>query len=205
MQGEREMALDNKTIGRFHLDGIPPAQRGVPQVEVTFDIDANGILNVGAKDKATGKEQSIRIEASSGLSDNEVEKMVNDAKKYEGEDKEKREIIDLQNQSEQLIYQTEKNLDEYKDKLDKNEKKTIEDAVEKLKSSKEAKNLEDLKLSFEELNTAWNVVASKMYEAAKEEGPIEEESTGSKKNKKKTKAKAKNESEIEDADFEVVD
>tara|TARA_B110000495_G_scaffold119307_1_gene103490 strand:+ start:1 stop:1917 length:1917 start_codon:yes stop_codon:yes gene_type:complete len=205
LQGEREMALDNKTIGRFHLDGIPPAQRGVPQVEVTFDIDANGILNVGAKDKATGKEQSIRIEASSGLSDNEVEKMVNDAKKYEGEDKEKREIIDLQNQSEQLIYQTEKNLDEYKDKLDKNEKKTIEDAVEKLKSSKEAKNLEDLKLSFEELNTAWNVVASKMYEAAKEEGPIEEESTGSKKNKKKTKAKAKNESEIEDADFEVVD
>ena len=131
--------------------------------------------------------------------------MVNDAKKYEGEDKEKREIIDLQNQSEQLIYQTEKNLDEYKDKLDKNEKKTIEDAVEKLKSSKDAKNLEDLKLSFEELNTAWNVVASKMYEAAKEEGPIEEESTGSKKNKKKTKAKAKNESEIEDADFEVVD
>ena len=205
LQGEREMALDNKTIGRFHLDGIPPAQRGVPQVEVTFDIDANGILNVGAKDKATGKEQSIRIEASSGLSDNEVEKMVNDAKKYEGEDKEKREIIDLQNQSEQLIYQTEKNLDEYKDKLDKNEKKIIEDAVEKLKSSKEAKNLEDLKLSFEELNTAWNVVASKMYEAAKEEGPIEEESTGSKKNKKKTKAKAKNESEIEDADFEVVD
>ena len=205
LQGEREMALDNKTIGRFHLDGIPPAQRGVPQVEVTFDIDANGILNVGAKDKATGKEQSIRIEASSGLSDNEVEKMVNDAKKYEGEDKEKREIIDLQNQSEQLIYQTEKNLDEYKDKLDKNEKKTIEDAVEKLKSSKDAKNLEDLKLSFEELNTAWNVVASKMYEAAKEEGPIEEESTGSKKNKKKAKAKAKNESEIEDADFEVVD
>ena len=205
LQGEREMALDNKTIGRFHLDGIPPAQRGVPQVEVTFDIDANGILNVGAKDKATGKEQSIRIEASSGLSDNEVEKMVNDAKKYEGEDKEKREIIDLQNQSEQLIYQTEKNLDEYKDKLDKNEKKTIEDAVKKLKSSKDAKNLEDLKLSFEELNTAWNVVASKMYEAAKEEGPIEEESTGSKKNKKKTKAKAKNESEIEDADFEVVD
>ena len=205
LQGEREMALDNKTIGRFHLDGIPPAQRGVPQVEVTFDIDANGILNVGAKDKATGKEQSIRIEASSGLSDNEVEKMVNDAKKYEGEDKEKREIIDLQNQSEQLIYQTEKNLDEYKDKLDKNEKKTIEDAVEKLKSSKEAKNLEDLKLSFEELNTAWNVIASKMYEAAKEEGPIEEESTGSKKNKKKAKAKAKNESEIEDADFEVVD
>ena len=204
LQGEREMAVDNKTIGRFHLDGIPPAPRGVPQVEVTFDIDANGILNVGAKDKATGKEQSIRIEASSGLSDNEVEKMVNDAKKHEGEDKEKREMIDLQNQSEQLIYQTEKNLDEYKDKLDKNEKKTLEDAVAKLKSSKDGTNLEDLKSSLEELNTAWNAVASKMYEAAKEEGP-EQESTQSKNNKKKTKSKKKDDAEIEDADFEVVD
>jgi len=204
LQGEREMAVDNKTIGRFHLDGIPPAPRGVPQVEVTFDIDANGILNVGAKDKATGKEQSIRIEASSGLSDNEVEKMVNDAKKHEGEDKEKREMIDLQNQSEQLIYQTEKNLDEYKDKLDKKEKKSLEDAVTKLKSSKDGSNVEDLKSSLEELNTAWNAVASKMYEAAKEEGP-EQESTQNKNNKKKTKSKKKDDAEIEDADFEVVD
>ena len=114
LQGEREMAVDNKTIGRFHLDGIPPAPRGVPQVEVTFDIDANGILNVGAKDKATGKEQSIRIEASSGLSDSEVEKMVNDAKKHESEDKAKREKIDMDNQAEQLVYQTEKNIDEHK-------------------------------------------------------------------------------------------
>ena len=119
LQGEREMAVDNKTIGRFHLDGIPPAPRGVPQVEVTFDIDANGILNVGAKDKATGKEQSIRIEASSGLSDAEVEKMVNDAKKHEGEDKAKRELIDCQNQAEQLIYQTEKILKNIKKKFKK--------------------------------------------------------------------------------------
>merc|ERR1712023_429799 len=105
-QGEREMAADNKLLGQFNLTGIPPAPRGVPQIEVTFDIDANGILNVSAKDKATGKEQSIRIEASSGLSDAEVEKMVNDAKKHEGEDKAKRELIDCQNQAEQLIYQT---------------------------------------------------------------------------------------------------
>ena len=153
LQGEREMEVDNKTIGRFHLDGIPSAPRGVPQVEVTFDIDANGILNVSAKDKATGKEQSIRIEASSGLSDTEVEKMVNDAKKHEGEDKEKREMIDLQNQAEQLIYQTEKNLDEYKDKLDKNEKKNLEDAVAKLKTCKDGSNIEDLKSSLEEVNT----------------------------------------------------
>jgi molecular chaperone DnaK len=204
LQGEREMAVDNKTIGRFHLDGIPPSPRGIPQVEVTFDIDANGILNVGAKDKATGKEQSIRIEASSGLSDNEVEKMVNDAKKYEGEDKEKREMIDLQNQSEQLIYQTEKNLNEYKEKLDKNEKKSLEDAVAKLKSSKDGSNVEDLKSSLEELNTAWNSVASKMYEAAKDEGS-EQETSKSKENKKKTKSKKKDDAEIEDADFEVVD
>ena len=114
LQGEREMAIDNKTIGRFHLDGIPPAPRGVPQIEVTFDIDANGILNVNAKDKATGKEQSIRIEASSGLSEAEIDKMVNDAKKHETEDKENRGMVDLHNQSEQLVYQTEKNIEEEK-------------------------------------------------------------------------------------------
>ena len=204
LQGEREMAVDNKTIGRFHLDGIPQSPRGIPQVEVTFDIDANGILNVGAKDKATGKEQSIRIEASSGLSDNEVEKMVNDAKKHEGEDKEKREMIDLQNQAEQLIYQTEKNLDEYKDKLDKTEKKSLENAISKVKTSKEGSNLGDLKTSIEELNTAWSSVASKMYEAAKEDGEASSEGSNNNK-KKKGKSKKKDEAEIEDADFEVVD
>ncbi|HIB02717.1 MAG TPA: molecular chaperone DnaK, partial [Candidatus Marinimicrobia bacterium] len=113
LQGEREMAVYNKTIGKFHLDGIPPAPRGVPQIEVTFDIDANGILNVGAQDKATGKEQNIRIEASSGLSQEEVDKMVDDAKKHETEDKEKREEVDVKNQADQLIYQTEKNLKEF--------------------------------------------------------------------------------------------
>ena len=204
LQGEREMAVDNKTIGRFHLDGIPQSPRGIPQVEVTFDIDANGILNVGAKDKSTGKEQSIRIEASSGLSDNEVEKMVNDAKKHEGEDKEKREMIDLQNQAEQLIYQMEKNLDEYKDKLDKTEKKSLENAVSKVKTAKESSNLEDLKSSIEELNTAWSSVASKMYEAAKEDGEASSEGSNNNK-KKKGKSKKKDEAEIEDADFEVVD
>ena len=203
LQGEREMAVDNKTIGRFHLDGIPSAPRGVPQVEVTFDIDANGILNVGAKDKATGKEQSIRIEASSGLSDTEVEKMVNDAKKHESDDKEKRELIDTQNQAEQLIYQTEKNLDEYKDKLDDTEKKSLENNVEKLKSAKDGESVENLKSALEELNNTWNQVASKMYDSAKEDsadqGPSVDEST------KKSKKKKKDDAEIEDADFEVVD
>jgi len=204
LQGEREMAVDNKTIGRFHLDGIPPAPRGIPQVEVTFDIDANGILNVSAKDKATGKEQSIRIEASSGLSDTEVEKMVKDAKKHEGEDKTKRELIDMQNQAEQLIYQTEKNLEEYKDKLDKDEKKSLEDAMTKVKTVKEGSDGDALKAAIDELNTAWNAVASKMYEAAKDESTeagTEEAEVG----EKKSKSKKKNDAEIEDADFEVVD
>ena len=203
LQGEREMAVDNKTIGRFHLDGIPPAPRGVPQVEVTFDIDANGILNVSAKDKATGKEQSIRIEASSGLSDAEVEKMVNDAKKHEGEDKSKREMIDLQNQAEQLIYQTEKNIEEYKDKLDKNEKKSLEDALKKVKSCKESSNSDELKGAIDELNTSWNAVASKMYDAAKDDTGKEDAKDS--KAKTKGKSKKKDDAEIEDADFEVVD
>ena len=203
LQGEREMAVDNKTIGRFHLDGIPPAPRGIPQVEVSFDIDANGILNVGAKDKATGKEQSIRIEASSGLSDTEVDKMINDAKKHEGEDKSKREMIDLQNQAEQLIYQTEKNLEEYKDKLDEGEKKTLEDAMASVKTSKDGSSADDLKAALDALNTAWNDVASKMYESAKEETQNEEPEQGEK--GKKSKSKKKDDAEIEDADFEVVD
>ena len=203
LQGEREMAVDNKTIGRFHLDGIPPAPRGVPQVEVTFDIDANGILNVSAKDKATGKEQSIRIEASSGLSDAEVDKMVNDAKKHETEDKNKREKIDMDNQAEQLIYQTEKNIDEYKDKLSKEEKKALEDAVSKVKTAKESSKSDDLKTAVDELNNAWNAVASKMYEAAKESETTD--NSKETKSKSKTKSKKKDDAEIEDADFEVVD
>tara|TARA_Y100000816_G_scaffold230625_1_gene175881 strand:+ start:925 stop:2826 length:1902 start_codon:yes stop_codon:yes gene_type:complete len=200
LQGEREMAVDNKTIGRFHLDGIPPAPRGVPQVEVTFDIDANGILNVSAKDKATGKEQSIRIEASSGLSDSEVDKMVNDAKKHEEDDKQKRELIDMQNQAEQLVYQTEKNIDEYKDKLEESEKKSLEDALEKVKTAKDANDLDSLKSSVDELNTAWNAVASKMYDSVKED-----DSSNSENSSKKEKSKKKDDAEIEDADFEVVD
>ena len=119
------MAVDNKTLGRFLLDGIPPAPRGTPQIEVTFDIDANGILNVSAKDKATSKEQSIRIEASSGLTDEDIEKMKRDAEEHSKEDKEKREEIDLRNTSDQIIYQTEKQLEEMGDKIDSNVKDKI--------------------------------------------------------------------------------
>jgi len=201
LQGEREMAVDNKAIGRFHLDGIPPAQRGIPQIEVTFDIDANGILNVNAKDKATGKEQSIRIEASSGLSDSEVDKMVKDAKKHEEEDKDKRESIELKNQAEQLIYQTEKNIDEHGDKLG-TEKEELNGALENLKKANEGSNVDDIKAAIDELNNVWNKSASKMYEATKPEEPDEPEKE---KSKKKSKTDSKDDKEIEDADFEVVD
>ena len=197
LQGEREMAVYNKTIGRFHLEGIPPSPRGIPQIEVTFDIDANGILNVSAKDKATGKEQSIRIEASSGLSEEEVEKMVDDAKKHEAEDKKKREEVDLRNQADQLIFQTEKNLEEFKDKLSDDDRKSLDDSVEKLKKAKESSNVDDIREAVDELNKNWNEVASKMYASAKEQEP--EKSTDTSEEKKK------GDEEIEDADFEVVD
>jgi molecular chaperone DnaK len=202
LQGERELAKDNKTIGRFHLADIPPAPRGTPQIEVTFDIDANGILNVNAKDKATGKEQSIRIEASSGLSDNDIEKMVNDAKKNEGADKEKREKIDLLNQSEHLIYETEKNINENKDKINKTDLNELKDKVEALKKSKEAANIEKIKSSMEKLNASWAGIAAKM-----QSDPTKNNSTSqnnSEANSTSSKSK-KNEKNIEDADFEVVD
>ena len=200
LQGEREMAVYNKTIGKFHLDGIPPAPRGIPQIEVTFDIDANGILNVGAQDKATGKEQSIRIEASSGLSQEEVDKMVDDAKKHETEDKEKRDEVDVKNQADQLIYQTEKNLKEFEEKLSDDDKKRLEEEVEKLKTASAGSNLEDMKSATEDLNSAWNEIAGKMYESSKQEGAGSQEPpepTG--------ESKKGDDKEIEDADFEVVD
>ncbi len=199
LQGEREMAIDNKTIGRFHLADIPSAPRGVPQIEVAFDIDANGILNVNAKDKATGKEQSIRIEASSGLSDTEIDKMVNDAKKHENEDKEKREKIDILNQSEQLIYEAEKNLKENDKKLDDSDKKNLKEKLSSLKKAKESGNVDDIKSSMDELNKTWSSLASKINDTkgANATGDINTEEGKTKKNKK--------EGEIEDADFEVVD
>ena len=152
VQGEREMATDNKSLGRFHLDGIPSAPRGVPQIEVSFDLDANGILNVSALDKATNKEQSIRIEASSGLSDSDIEKMKQDAKKYAQEDKEKREIIDLHNNAEQNIYQTEKQIEELGDKISDEDKKILSESIDKLK---EANKGDDSKI----INDAMDIVA----------------------------------------------
>ncbi len=198
LQGEREMASDNKTIGRFHLADIPPSPRGVPQIEVTFDIDANGILNVSAQDKATGKEQSIRIEASSGISEAEIEKMVNDSKKNEQKDKEKREQVDVTNQSEHLIYETDKNIKENDEKLNDEDKAQVNEKLDTLKKAKESGNVADMKKALEELSNSWSQVATKMYDGANQEGQQQDApSSGDKKEKKKD--------EIEDADFEVVD
>ncbi|MAQ87955.1 MAG: molecular chaperone DnaK [Candidatus Marinimicrobia bacterium] len=203
LQGEREMASDNKTIGRFHLADIPPSPRGIPQIEVTFDIDANGILNVNAKDKATGKEQSIRIEASSGLSDSEVDKMVNDAKKHETEDKEKREKIDLVNQAEHLVYETEKNLKDNDDKLDEKDKVDLNEKIDALKKAKDSGDVGIIKSSMDSLNTVWSGLASKMYDTAGQDPNQPGPNTSS--NENSTKKDKKKEGEIEDADFEVVD
>ena len=203
LQGERSMAVDNKSLGRFHLDGIPPAPRGTPQIEVTFDIDANGILNVSASDKATGKEQSIRIEASSGLSEDEIEKMKVDAEKHAKDDEAKKESVDIHNTADQLIYQTENQMKEAGDKITDEDKKSIEDAVEQLKQTNGGSDIDAIKTAIENLNKAWEPVAQKMYQAEQSQTTQEEpEPTGtsSAKDSKTTK-----EGEVEDADFEVVE
>ena len=200
VQGERSLAKDNKSLGRFHLDGIPPAPRGTPQIEVSFDMDADGILNVKAVDKATSKEQSIRIEAQSGLSDQEIEKMVNDAKKHEAEDKAKKEEIDTKNQAEQLVFQTEKQMKDLDDKLSDDDKNDLNDALEKLKKANESSVVEDIKAEMENLNSVWSAKASSMYDASNantEDEPSVQDTTA--------KSEAKDDKKIKDADFEVVE
>ena len=166
LQGERPMASGNKTIGRFHLDGIPPAPRGIPQVEVTFDIDANGILNVSAKDKATGKSQSIRIEASSGLSDDEIKRMKQEAEANAEADKQAKERVDKLNQADSLIFQTEKQLKDYGDKIPADKKKPIEDALAKLKDAHKNQDIPAIDAAMTELNTVFSAASQEMYNAA---------------------------------------
>ena len=166
LQGERSMARDNKTIGRFHLDGITPAPRGIPQIEVTFDIDANGILNVSAKDKATGKEQKIRIEASSGLSEDEIKRMRDEAKANEAADKAEREKIDKINAADALIFQSEKNLKEYGDKIPADKKGAIENALGQLREAHKSQNISDIDRATEALNNAWHAASEDMARAA---------------------------------------
>ena len=170
LQGERQMARDNKTIGRFHLDGIPAAPRGVPQIEVSFDIDANGILNVSAKDKGTGKEQSIRIEASSGLTEAEIQRMRDEAKANEAKDKEERERIDKINGADSMIFSTEKQLKEYGDKLPADKKSAIESALAELKAAHSAQNLADIDAASEKLNAAWQAASQDIYSQQQAQG-----------------------------------
>jgi len=196
LQGEREMANDNKTIGRFELADIPPAPRGVPQVEVTFDIDANGILNVGAKDLGTGKEQSIRITASSGLSEDEIDQMVKDAELHSSEDKKKRELIETRNQADSLVYTTEKALKEHGDKIDEETKKGIETALEDLKKAMENDDPEAIKSKTEALATASQKLGEVVYQKAQSEaeaGNAGEAEGGDQKD------------DVVDAEFEEVD
>jgi molecular chaperone DnaK len=164
LQGEREMAIDNKTIGRFILDGIPPAPRGIPQIEVTFDIDANGILNVTAKDMATGKSQNVRIEASSGLGEAEIQRMVNDAKTHEKDDKEKRHAIDIRNSADAAAFQADKNLKEYADKLDADTRAKIEAGINRIKEALKSNNVGEMQSATESLNQLWHSAASTMYQ-----------------------------------------
>ncbi|WP_276725239.1 molecular chaperone DnaK [Capnocytophaga granulosa] len=165
LQGERPMAADNKTIGRFHLDGIPPAPRGVPQIEVTFDIDANGIINVSATDKGTGKTHDIRIEASSGLTQEEIERMKRDAEANAEADKKAQEVATKMNEADALIFQTEKQLKEFGDKLPSDKKATIESALEELKSAYESKDIATIEVALEKINNAWKSASEDIYKA----------------------------------------
>jgi molecular chaperone DnaK len=202
LQGERSMARDNRSLGRFHLDGIPPSPRGIPQIEVIFDIDANGILGVTAKDKATNKEQNIRIEASSGLGKDEIEKMKNDARQHSADDAKRKQEIEMRNQADNLVYSTEKQLKELGDKMQPAQKQKIEDARERLsKAIKE--NADDIRSAMDALNQAWSEVSSQMYQQADAAQPGQEQPQQEPQpNGSTSSTGAPN---FEEADFTVVD
>lgn len=204
LQGERTLAKDNRTIGRFHLDGIPPAPRGMPQIEVTFDIDANGIMNVSARDKGTNKEQKIRIEASSGLTDEEIEKMRNEAKANAETDKIEREKVDKINAADSLIFQTEKQLKEYGDKLSGGNKSAIENALANLKSAHGSQDLAAIDTAMEGLNKAWEGASQEMYAAA-QGGEGSEPNTGQPGGESTTENEASSEPNVSDVEYEEVD
>lgn len=193
LQGERSMARDNRTIGRFHLDGIPPAQRGIPQIEVTFDIDANGLIHVSAKDKATNKEQSIRIEASSGLSKEDIEKMKREAEMNAETDRKAKEDADVVNQADSLIFQTEKNLKEFGDKIPADKKSVLESALADLKAAHADKNLDKIKASMQRLNEEFSKISQDMYNQPGSQGEPQQ-----------TASNNAADSEVTDVDFEEV-
>ena len=203
LQGERPMANQNKTIGRFNLDNIPPAPRGVPQIEVTFDIDANGIVNVSAKDKATGKEQKIRIEASSGLTDEEIKKMKEEAELNAEADKKMRDKVDKLNAADSLVFQTEKQLKEFGDKVPAEKKAPIEKALNELKAAHKAENLDEIKKVTAELNKAWEAASQEMYQASQEAG-AQAGPQGAKPGGQQQANPNEGDDEVTDVDFEEV-
>ncbi|TCO07020.1 molecular chaperone DnaK [Natronoflexus pectinivorans] len=203
LQGERPMAKDNKTIGRFHLDSIPPAPRGVPQIEVTFDIDANGILHVKAKDKGTGKEQSIRIEASSGLSEDEIKRMKEEAEANAESDKQAKERIEKLNMADSLIFQTEKQLKEFGDKIPAEKKAPIESALEKLKEAHKSQDIEAIDAATNELNTVFQAASQDMYNATQQEGGQPQGDAGQPGGQQGGDSKGDDDS-VTDVDFEEV-
>ncbi len=202
LQGEREMAADNKTLGRFNLTGIPPAPRGVPQIEVTFDIDANGIVHVSAKDLATGREQSIKITASSGLSEDEIQRMIKESELHAEEDRHKRQLVEARNNADNLIYQTEKNLKEYSDKIEASDRQAIEGAISRLRSVMDGTDLEAIRRASEELQTASHRLAEAMYAKATQQAQA---AGGSGAGKGSSEAgKGPGGEDVVDADFEEV-
>jgi len=202
LQGEREMAIDNRTIGRFQLTGIPPAPRGMPQVEVTFDIDANGILHVSAKDKATSKEQKIRIEASSGLSDSEIDRMVGDAEQHANEDKSRRDEIDQRNRLDAMVYEVEKNMKEWADQLDSTNRDRLNETLDGAKKALRAGETSEIKSALEELSQAYSAAGASLYQAAQEQQPSESEGEGAEAEAGEGEAKPE---DVVEADYEIVD
>jgi molecular chaperone DnaK len=200
LQGERPLAKDNKTIGRFNLDGIPPAPRGIPQVEVTFDIDANGILHVSAKDKGTGKEQRIRIEASSGLTENEIRRMRDEAKANEESDQKEKERIDKLNAADSLIFQTEKQLKEFGDKIPADKKTPIEQALVKLKEAHKGQDISEIESATEELTKVWQAASEELYKNTQTSNPQDNQST----NTNSSSSAGEKDKEVTDVDFEEV-
>lgn len=204
LQGERAKAQDNRTLGRFHLDGIPPAPRGVPQIEVTFDIDANGVLSVSAKDKGTGKEQSVRIEQSSGLSEDDIEKMKQAAEEHAAEDEKLRERVEKLNKADQLIFSTKKQLEEYSDKISEGNKSAIQEALDHLEKVHKEENVDELDSAMEALNQAWNNASTEMYQAAQEQAGATGQEAGGQEEAGSEEGEQKDDDTV-DADFEVVD
>ncbi len=202
LQGERAKAQDNRTLGRFHLDGIPPAPRGMPQIEVTFDIDANGVLNVSAKDKGTGKEQSIRIEQSSGLSDEEVKKMKQAAEEHAEEDKKVRERVETLNKADSLLFSTKKQLEEHKDKISEDNQTKIQGALDKLEELHKEEKVDEIDAAIEELNQAWAAASQEIYQAAEAQQPGADGAEQAQAEAESTEAEGE---DAVDADFEVVD